>query len=267
MVSKARSYDDAGEHAAASAASSIWCCVHPSTTWRVYWPGQGTAGGRKCCKEEPSPRGAGSCRSAGGGLIRPAPPPPPEALKPDIRVVGTEAAMYPSFAARMRGLQAAIGGQARTIGRGHQRSNRLGEPDLRHRPGRAWDDVVLVEEAFLERAVALYANVEKTIAEGRRLGGAGGADGPPQPVPRQEGRADPVRRQHRLAAAGLGADCNAEMVREQRLFVAADHRRRSSGSASHRLGGDRPGGRQHHRGGPQPPGASTCQPRVRSSNS
>ena len=79
-----------------------------------------------------------------------------------VSVVGVEPAMYPSFTARMRGVQAAVGGQ--TIAEGIA-VKQVG--DLTYSVARPLiDDVVLVEEPYFERAVALYCNVEKTIAEG-----------------------------------------------------------------------------------------------------
>ena len=85
-----------------------------------------------------------------------------KALKPDLRVIGLEAAMYPSFTARMRGLKPNIGGQTiaegiavKTVG---ELTYAIARPLI--------EDVLLIEEADLERAVALYVNVEKTVAEG-----------------------------------------------------------------------------------------------------
>ncbi len=85
-----------------------------------------------------------------------------KAIKPDIEVIGVEAAMYPSFTGRMRGLNAPIGGQ--TIAEGiavkgvGQLSYGVARPLI--------SDVLLLDEPFFERAVALYCNVEKTVTEG-----------------------------------------------------------------------------------------------------
>ena len=85
-----------------------------------------------------------------------------KALKPDIRVIGVEAAMYPSFTARMRGLNAISGGQ--TIAEGIAVKAVGGLTYGVARP--LIDEVLLLEEPFFERAVALYCNVEKTVTEG-----------------------------------------------------------------------------------------------------
>jgi threonine dehydratase len=90
-----------------------------------------------------------------------------KALKPDIRVIGVEPAMFPSFTARMRGLSAPCGGQ--TIAEGIAVKS-VGE--LTYAVARPLiDDVLLLEEPFFERAVALYCNIEKTVAEGAGAAG------------------------------------------------------------------------------------------------
>ncbi len=85
-----------------------------------------------------------------------------KAIKPDIHIIGVEPAMYPSFTARMRGLNAPIGGQ--TIAEGIAVK---GVGELTYAVARPLiDDVLLLEEPFFERAIALYCNVEKTVTEG-----------------------------------------------------------------------------------------------------
>jgi threonine dehydratase len=165
VVIEGESYDEAGEHAAAIRRQLDLVLVHPFDDLEVM-AGQGTVA-KEMLEEEPGleelivPVG-------GGGLIAGAAT-AAKALSPDIRVIGAEAAMYPSFAARMRGLPAAVGGQ--TIAEGIA-VKQVGE--LTYAVARPLlEDVVLVEEAYLERAVALYSNVEKTIAEGAGAAGLG----------------------------------------------------------------------------------------------
>src|SRR6476659_3392504 len=70
--------------------------------------------------------------------------------------------MYPSFTARMSGVNTQSGGA--TIAEGIA-VKQVG--DLTYAIARPLlDHVLLIEEPEFERAVALYANVEKTIAEG-----------------------------------------------------------------------------------------------------
>jgi len=89
-------------------------------------------------------------------------------VKPSIRVVGLEPAMYPSFTARMRGVNAGAASGGATIAEGIA-VKQVG--DLSYSVARPLvDEVVLVEEPFFERAIALYCNVEKTVTEGAGAG-------------------------------------------------------------------------------------------------
>ncbi len=85
-----------------------------------------------------------------------------KAMRPEIGIYGVEPAMYPSFTARMRGLKAAAGGQTIAEGIAVKAVGELTYAVLRP----LIQEVLLVEEPQLEQAVALYANVEKTVAEG-----------------------------------------------------------------------------------------------------
>jgi threonine dehydratase len=84
------------------------------------------------------------------------------ALNPGIALYGVEPAMYPSFSARMQGLPATTGGQTIAEGIAVKAVGDLSYAVLRP----LIDEVLLVEEPQLEQAVALYANVEKTVVEG-----------------------------------------------------------------------------------------------------
>jgi threonine dehydratase len=87
-----------------------------------------------------------------------------KSVKPDIHIIGLEPAMYPSFTAKMRGVNAATQAHASTIAEGIAVKTVGEETYAIARP--LIDDVLLLEEPYLERAVALYCNVEKTVAEG-----------------------------------------------------------------------------------------------------
>ena len=90
-----------------------------------------------------------------------------KALKPDIQIFGVEAAMYPSFLARRKGEEPKAGGQ--TIAEGIA-IKAVGEiPFAIADP--LVDDILVVDEADFEEAVAFYATVEKTVAEGAGAGG------------------------------------------------------------------------------------------------
>jgi threonine dehydratase len=89
-------------------------------------------------------------------------------VKPEIRIIGIEPAMYPSFTARMRGVNAGVTSGGATIAEGIA-VKQVG--DLSYSVVRPLvDEVLLIEEPFFERAVALYCNVEKTVTEGAGAG-------------------------------------------------------------------------------------------------
>jgi threonine dehydratase len=151
-------YDAANEHALKLHDERGFVFVHPFDDYDVM-AGQGTLA-LEMLEDAPDldvlpvPIGGGGLISGVATAVK--------ALKNDIRVVGVEPAMYPSFTARMRGMNAASGGQ--TIAEG------IAVKDiglLTYQVARPLiDDVLLLEEPFFERAIALYCNVEKTVAEG-----------------------------------------------------------------------------------------------------
>ena len=90
-----------------------------------------------------------------------------KAINPDVRVFGVEAAMYPSFSARRRGESATCGGA--TIAEGIAIKAVGDIPFAIADP--LVEDVLVVDERDFEEAVAFYATVEKTVAEGAGAGG------------------------------------------------------------------------------------------------
>jgi threonine dehydratase len=84
------------------------------------------------------------------------------AIKPNIKVIGVEAAMYPSFATRKRGEKCYTGGQ--TIAEGIAVKLVGDLPFTLALP--LIDDIVLIDEPGFERGIALYVTAEKTVAEG-----------------------------------------------------------------------------------------------------
>jgi threonine dehydratase len=93
-----------------------------------------------------------------------------KALKPGIEVVGVEAAMYPSFTAKLAGEPSKCGGA--TIAEGIA-VKAVGELTFQQ-AAPLIDEVVLCEEWAFEQAIALYCMVEKTVAEGAGAGSLAG---------------------------------------------------------------------------------------------
>ena len=158
VVIEGESYDEANAHARKLQVEQGLTFVHPFDDVRVI-AGQGTVA-LEMLADVPSidtlitPIGGGGLIS---GVATAA-----KAISPDIRIIGCEPAMYPSFTAKMRGVTAHCGGQ--TIAEGVA-VKQVG--DLTYGVARPLiDDVLLLEEPHIEQAVALYCNVEKTIAEG-----------------------------------------------------------------------------------------------------
>ena len=83
-------------------------------------------------------------------------------LNPGIRIIGVEPEMYPSFTARLNGQESQVGGQTIAEGIAVKEVGELTFPVARD----LIEEVLLVEEPYFERGIALYCNVEKTIAEG-----------------------------------------------------------------------------------------------------
>lgn len=90
-----------------------------------------------------------------------------KALKPDITIIGVEAAMYPCMQAALRGKTPKTGGATIAEGIAVKEAGEITREICR----RLVDDIVLVEEEHLERAITLFAEVEKTIAEGAGAAG------------------------------------------------------------------------------------------------
>jgi len=90
-----------------------------------------------------------------------------KAINPDIRIIGVEAAMYPAMRAELDGREPSVGGASIAEGIAVKQVGRLTLRTVKA----LVDDVVLVEEEHLERAITLFADVEKTIAEGAGAAG------------------------------------------------------------------------------------------------
>ena len=90
-----------------------------------------------------------------------------KALQPGIRIVGVEASMYAGMKARLAGKEPRTGGATIAEGIAVKEVGYLTERVVRKHV----DDVVLVEEEHLERAITLYADIEKVVAEGAGAAG------------------------------------------------------------------------------------------------
>ena len=88
-------------------------------------------------------------------------------IKPDIAIVGVECALYPSMWNALKGQSRAVGGATLAEGIAVKNVGKLTEPVVRE----LVSDVLLVEEAHLERAVNAFLTHQKTMAEGAGAAG------------------------------------------------------------------------------------------------
>lgn len=133
-------------------------------------------------------------------------------INPEISIIGLEPAMYPSFTTKMRGVGLPNAGGA-TIAEGIA-VKKVG--DVSYSVARPLlSDVMLVEEPYFERAVALYCNVEKTVAEGAGAASLAGLLAYPE---RFRGmRAGLILTGGNIDTRLLASVLTRELVREQRL--------------------------------------------------
>lgn len=90
-----------------------------------------------------------------------------KATNPDIEVVGVQAALFPSMFARMRDEEHDCGGDTLAEGIAVKRPGAFTARVIKERV----DDIVLVDEPALEKAVALLLQIEKTVVEGAGAAG------------------------------------------------------------------------------------------------
>jgi len=90
-----------------------------------------------------------------------------KAVKPSIDIVGTEAALYPSVWNALKAADLPIGGPTLAEGIAVKNVGKLTLPVIRE----LVSDVILANEAQLERAVNAYLTLQKTMAEGAGAAG------------------------------------------------------------------------------------------------
>jgi threonine dehydratase len=89
------------------------------------------------------------------------------AQKPSIAIIGAEAALYPSFWNAVRNDNRPLGGATLAEGIAVTNVGKLALPIVR----KLVADIVLVDEAAIERAVNAYLTLQKTMAEGAGAAG------------------------------------------------------------------------------------------------
>lgn len=90
-----------------------------------------------------------------------------KALKPEIEIIGVEAALFPSMYHGVRGEDPVCGGQTLAEGIAVKAAGALTLPVVRD----LVSDIILVDETAIERAICTFLSIQKTMAEGAGASG------------------------------------------------------------------------------------------------
>lgn len=157
-------FDEASAFAATVRAREGLTFIHPFDDPHII-AGQGTIA-LEMMEEKPDldcyiiPIGGGGLISGMSTAIR--------ARNPDTEIVGVQASLFPSMYNATRGEDGPIaGGASIAEGIAVKKAGKLTQEIVRE----LVDDIVLVEEDHLERAITLFVDVEKTVAEGAGAAG------------------------------------------------------------------------------------------------
>lgn len=90
-----------------------------------------------------------------------------KAINPKIRIIGVEAQLYPSMLNAIKHSHLPVGGDTLAEGIAVTTPGRVTRPIIE----KLVDDIVLVSEADLERAITLLITIEKTVVEGAGAAG------------------------------------------------------------------------------------------------
>ncbi len=165
VILEGETLDEATAHAFSLRAKEGLTFIHPFDDADVI-AGQGTIA-LEMLEQEGAPDFDTLIVPVGGGGLISGIATAAKALKPDIKIIGVEAAMYPALHARMGGNIGQVGGATIAEGIAVKDPGELNFEIAK----RLVDEVVLAEEEHLERAVTLFADVEKVIAEGAGAAG------------------------------------------------------------------------------------------------
>lgn len=163
VVLHGETYDDAYAHALTLEKELGLTFVHPFDD-PVVAAGQGTVA-LEMFEDAPdldcivTPIGGGGLLSGMSTVAR--------ALKPDMEVVGVQAALYPSMYSRVKGHELPCGGDSLAEGISVKAPGEFTSKIIAERV----DDILLVEERWLEQAVSLLLQIEKTVVEGAGAAG------------------------------------------------------------------------------------------------
>jgi threonine dehydratase len=156
-------FDDAYAHAKELALEKGYVFVHPFDDPQII-AGAGTVGLEML---EDAPDLDAIVVPIGGGGLMSGISIAAHALKPDVEMIGVEAELYPSMKCAIQGVRMPLGGDTLAEGIAVKQPGELTSRILKQLA----NDVVLVPERDLERAVAMLAGIEKTVVEGAGAAG------------------------------------------------------------------------------------------------
>jgi threonine dehydratase len=136
-------------------------------------------------------------------------------VKPSIRIIGVQAALYPSMHNAIKGTSLPMRGDTLAEGIAVKAPGRISTEVVRA----LVDDIVLVDEVHLEQAMSLLINIEKTVVEG--AGAAGLAAVIAQPSLFQGREAGIVLCGGNIDTRLLASVLTRELAREGRLSQLA----------------------------------------------
>ena len=163
VVLHGETFDDAYAHARALEEEGGLTFVHPFDDPDVA-AGAGTVA-LEMLEDQPEldcmvvPIGGGGLISGMSTVAR--------ALKPDMRVVGVEAELFPSMHSALTGNDLPLGGDTLAEGIAVKEPGTFTRAIIKERV----DEILLVGEPDLERSVALLLQIEKTVVEGAGAAG------------------------------------------------------------------------------------------------
>ncbi len=163
VVLEGETFDEAYAHARSLEAELGLTFVHPFDD-PIVAAGQGTVA-LEMLEDKPeldclvTPIGGGGLISGMATVAR--------VLNPDIEIVGVQAGLFPSMFAKIKGEERDCGGDTLAEGIAVKRPGAFTSKVIAEKV----DDIVLVDEPALEKAVSLLLQIEKTVVEGAGAAG------------------------------------------------------------------------------------------------
>lgn len=163
VVLEGETFDDAHAHAEKLMHERGLTFVHPFDDPRIA-AGQGTVALEML---EVAPDLDCMVTPIGGGGLISGMATVAKTLNPDIEMVGVQAALFPSMFAKIKGEERECGGDTLAEGIAVKKPGEFTSKVIAERV----DDILLVDEPSLEKAVSLLLQIEKTVVEGAGAAG------------------------------------------------------------------------------------------------